>query len=231
MATTSRHLGVIAAIVAASALAASASPAVSAPAVSPVWVRQALTDLALLDVHPQIAVKNFSRIRVREFGDWKDFDKDRCDTRQEILHRDLTGDVPRVACPLKRGRLKDPYTRTTIEFSSTDSRAVQIDHVVALKNAWQTGAKRWSREERVAFANDPRELLAVDGPANMQKGAKDASQWLPVTAFECAYVAAQVAIKKRYELWVTPREHDAMKEVLDRCGPNPRTLVVLTGRA
>jgi hypothetical protein len=95
---------------------------------------------------------------------------------------------------------------------------VQIDHVVALSDAWQTGAQRLSAERRVALANDPLELLAVDGPTNQAKGDGDAATWLPPNrGYWCSYVARQIAVKRAYGLWVTSAERDAMRRVLDRC--------------
>ncbi len=98
------------------------------------------------------------------------------------------------------------------------SSAVQIDHVVALGDAWQKGAQRWSYDTRAEFANNPLNLLAVDGPANQQKGDSDAASWLPPNkAYRCAYVARQVAVKARYALAVTQAEHDAIQRVLQTC--------------
>ena len=95
---------------------------------------------------------------------------------------------------------------------------MQIDHVVALSDAWQKGAQQWDATKRRAFANDPLELLAVDGPTNARKGDGDAATWLPPRkSFRCAYVARQIAVKARYGLWVTQAEHDAMARVLERC--------------
>ena len=99
---------------------------------------------------------------------------------------------------------------------------MQIDHIVALMNSWTTGAQNWERDKRVQFANDPLNLLASDGPANMGKGAKDASEWLPDNqAYRCQYVARQVAVKSEYGLWVTQPEHDAMEDVLLSCPAEP----------
>jgi hypothetical protein len=119
------------------------------------------------------------------------------------------------------GTLTSPYTGATIHFvRGPQSADVQIDHVVALGDAWQTGAQSWSASERETFANDPVELLAVDGPSNEQKGDSDAASWLPSNkSFRCSYVSIQVAVKAKYHLWVTKAEHDAMARVLQGC-PN-----------
>jgi hypothetical protein len=164
--------------------------------------------------------------READFGSaWQDADDNGCDTRNDMLQRDLedikfsAGD----ACEVASGTLDDPYTGETIAFErGEDSGDVQIDHVVALMNAWTTGAADWDKEKRVAIANDPLNLVASDGPANMGKGAKDASEWLPDNqAYRCEYVARQIAVKVEYGLWVTPAEHDAMEDVLTSCPAEP----------
>ena len=146
-----------------------------------------------------------------------------CDTRNDILRRDLTMVVLKPGtngCVVATGVLHDPYTGATIHFTRgvTSSEAVQIDHVVALGDAWQTGAQQLSLTVRTNLANDPLELLAVSGPANDQKGDSDAASWLPPNkGFRCSYVARQVAVKMRYRLWVTPAERAAIARVLATC--------------
>ena len=143
-----------------------------------------------------------------------------CDTRNSILARDLTEIITDNGCKIESGRLADPYTGLTIQFKrgTTTSDDVQIDHVIALSNAWQTGAQQLSYEQRVAFANDPLNLLAVDGPTNEQKSDGDAATWLPPNkAFRCQYVNRQISVKSKYRLWVTPAERDAMSRVLVSC--------------
>jgi hypothetical protein len=146
-----------------------------------------------------------------------------CDTRNDVLRRDLTDLVLKPdtrGCTVLSGTLRDPYGASTLHFvrGVTTSSAVQIDHVVALSDAWQKGAQRWSAEKRKAFANDPRELLAVDGRLNAAKRDGDAATWLPpYKPFRCAYVARQASVKRLYGLWVTQAEHDAMARVLEGC--------------
>jgi hypothetical protein len=95
---------------------------------------------------------------------------------------------------------------------------VQIDHVVALSDAWQKGAQKLSLATRTALANDPLNLLAVKGRLNSQKGDGDAATWLPpLKSYRCAYVARQVAVKAKYSLWVTVAEKAAIKGILDKC--------------
>ena len=144
-----------------------------------------------------------------------------CDTRNVILRRDLANTVlGDDNCKVQAGALSDPYTGQRIAFKrgANSSGAVQIDHVVALSNAWQTGAQQLSSEQRISLANDPLELLAVDGPANQQKGDGDAATWLPSNKpFRCQYIARQIAVKKKYSLWVTPPERAAMERILASC--------------
>ncbi len=152
---------------------------------------------------------------------WADTDRNGCDTRNDVLARDLTGETFRSGthdCVVLTGRLTDPYTGRSIAFRKAQASAIQIDHVVALSDAWQTGAGPWPEGRRQAFANDPLNLLAVDGPSNQAKGDGDAATWLPpAKGYRCRYVARQVAVKAKYRLWVTPAERDAIARVLAGC--------------
>lgn len=161
-----------------------------------------------------------------QFGDgWETANG--CDTRNRILARDMTDvtyepTTQPVVCEVKTGTLNDPYTGKTIMFvrGATTSAAVQIDHVVALSDAWQKGAQQLTPAQRIQLANDPLELLAVDGPANQAKSDGDAATWLPSNkSFRCTYVARQVAVKKKYNLWVTRSEFEAIATILNTC-PN-----------
>ena len=147
-----------------------------------------------------------------------------CDTRNYILKRDLKSITWRSSprCTVATGVLNDPYTAKKIYFvrGVSTSSAVQIDHVVAVSDAWQKGAQVISYAKRYAFYNDPLNLLAVDGPANQQKSDSDAASWLPPNKkFRCSYVSRQIAVKYKYKLWVTSAERDAMSSVLKTC-PN-----------
>ncbi len=153
---------------------------------------------------------------------WEDVDHNGCDTRNDILKRDLRKIVFKAgsSCLIQTGVLADPYTGKIINFvrGVKTSTAVQIDHVVALADAWRTGAATWIAAKRLRYANDPVVLLAVDGPQNEAKGDDDASQWLPPRkAYDCRYVAKQITIKTKYILWVTPAERTAMSGVLETC--------------
>ena len=159
-----------------------------------------------------------------KFGQaWSDVDHNGCDTRNDVLRRDL---APRVvkpgakACLVLSGTLHDPYTGRTISFvrGANTSSAVQIDHVVPLSDAWQKGAQQWTTPRRTALANDPLNLLAVDGLTNQRKSDGDAATWLPPDgAYRCSYAARQIAVKAKYGLWVTSAERDALKRILAAC--------------
>ncbi|VEI22853.1 Domain of uncharacterised function (DUF1994) [Rothia aeria] len=178
-------------------------------------------ELSSLPVKERASKNGYSR---EQFGAaWEDVDKNGCNTRDDILRRDLTDvrfKAGTRACTVITGKLTDPYTGKTIDFKrgKKTSSAVQIDHVVALSDAWQTGAQDIDEQKRRELANDPENLVASDGPANMQKSDSDASEWLPGnTAYRCTYVARQVHVKAKYKLWVTPDEKRAMENVLNSC--------------
>lgn len=184
--------------------------------------RIALRILAALPVHEPDPMTGYSR---DQFGPaWTDnnddeYGRNHCDTRDDILARDLTHVVRDGACTVISGILVDPYTGKVIDFQrGTASSLVQIDHLVALGNAWTTGAQQLSSRERVNLANDPRNLLAVDGAANNQKRDHNAAEWLPSNEFfRCTYVADQILVKTSYHLWVTTSEKQAMTAVLKSC--------------
>ena len=181
---------------------------------------EALRILNTLPVKGRAPKTGYSRA---QFGDaWSDIDHNGCDTRNDILNRDLTAKQHKNSrgCVVISGILNDPYTRKVINFmrGKDTSEQVQIDHVVALSDAWQSGAQEISAQERLQLANDPENLLAVDGPANQQKSDSDAATWLPANAsFRCSYVARQIRVKAKYHLWVKPAEKEAMINVLTPC--------------
>nr|WP_241188400.1 DUF1524 domain-containing protein [Kocuria palustris] len=179
---------------------------------------EALTVLETLDIKGRAPKTGYGRDL---FGPtWHDVDGNGCSTRNDILARDLTGIEREDGCSVSSGLLQDPYTDTAIDFTAgmDTSAEVQIDHVVALSDAWQKGAQQLSEQQRLVFANDPLNLLAVDGPTNQSKGDGDAATWLPPNrSYWCPYVARQVDVKAKYDLWVTQPEHDRMAEVLRDC--------------
>ncbi|MGX7677699.1 GmrSD restriction endonuclease domain-containing protein [Jatrophihabitans sp. DSM 45814] len=183
-----------------------------------------MTVLAALPVKGRAPLTGYSR---EQFGQaWTDnndvlYGHNGCDTRNDILRRDLLAVTLKAGsngCAVQSGTLHDPYTAKLIPFSRAAPAAVQIDHVVPLGDAWQTGAQQWSAQKRTDLANDPLNLLAVDGPTNESKGDSDAASWLPPNpTYRCAYVARQVAVKARYALWVTASERAAIARVLATC--------------
>ena len=154
---------------------------------------------------------------------WLDVDGNGCDTRNDVLIRDLA-DVRFRAdsadCIVRTGTLTDPYTNTVISFvrGPDTSEAVQIDHIVPLSYAWRHGASTWTDEQRAAFANDPDNLLAVDGPANQSKSDSGPAEWMPpATGYACTYVDRFAAVLLEYGLTVAPADHDALVRVAAGC--------------
>jgi Protein of unknown function (DUF1524)/Excalibur calcium-binding domain len=185
----------------------------------------ALATVALLEVKGRAPKTGYDR---DQFGSaWSDVDRNGCDQRNDVLRRDLVDVVAKPGthgCVILTGTFHDPYSGETIPFQRGQgtSSLVQIDHVVALSDAWQKGAQQWDAGRREAFANDLLNLLASKGSLNQQKGDGDTATWLPPNkAFRCAYVARQVAVKHTYGLWVTSAERDAMTRVLSTCPDEP----------
>jgi len=186
---------------------------------------EALAALNTLPVKGKAPKTGYSR---EQFGDaWTDkatgvlYAGNGCDTRNDILARDMVNVVKDGKCKVMSGTLqKEPYTGQTINWKrGPESARIQIDHLVPLGNAWVTGAQQLTPAQRMALANDPRNLLAADGPSNGSKSDRDASAWLPpYKPSRCSYVAAQINVKKIYHLWVTSAEKEAMVNVLKNCG-------------
>lgn len=182
---------------------------------------QAITTLESLPVKGRAPKTGYTRA---QFGPtWADVDRNGCDTRNDILQRDLTQITYRAKtrdCVVESGNLVDRYSGEVINFQrgNISSMEVQIDHVVALSNAWQTGASKLDALQRRALANDPLNLFAVKGRLNSQKRDGDAATWLPpLKSFRCTYVAHQIAVKAKYSLWVTAPEKAAMGSILAKC--------------
>jgi hypothetical protein len=207
----------IALLISAGVVAISIPPASAVESVPGV----ALAVLETLPVKGRAPKTGYSR---DAFGQrWADVDRNGCDTRNDILKRDMTSIVYKAKtrnCVVLSGTLIDRYSGETINFVRGDvsSMEVQIDHVVALSNSWQTGAFKLSTAQRTALANDPLNLFAVKGRLNSQKGDGDAATWVPpMKSFRCAYVAQQIAVKAKYSLWVVPPEKAAMLAILSQC--------------
>ena len=177
----------------------------------------ALTALNKLEVKGRAAKTGYTR---SQFPHWSDPDQNGCDARNDTLKRDLTNITFKAGtrdCKVIAGQLLDPFSGKVITFSTTKV-VIDIDHVVALSNAWQTGAAYFDKNTRLLIANDPINLLAVDAKLNRQKGDGDAATWLPPNkSFRCEYVARQVAVKSKYKLWVTEPEKVAITKILSSC--------------
>jgi Protein of unknown function (DUF1524) len=178
---------------------------------------EALAALNNLEVKGRAPKTGYAR---SQFPHWSDPDRNGCDARNDTLKRDLTNITYKVGtrdCKVIAGQLLDPFSNKVITFSTTKV-VIDIDHVVALSNAWQTGAAYFDKNKRSQIANDPLNLLAVDSKLNRQKGDGDAATWLPPSKeFRCEYVARQVAVKAKYGLWVTKPEKVAIDKILSTC--------------
>ena len=184
-----------------------------------------------LDILEQLEVKGRAPktgyARTEFYNGWPTVDG--CSLRQKIIKRDF-GDSARTdpasPCNVISGEYDEPYTGAHQVFTARDqiSSGVQIDHVVALSDAWQKGAQYQTKDQRYQLATDPLNLIAVDSTANQQKSDGDAATWLPSNKkFRCQYVARQVSVKYKYALWVTEAEHDAIARVLEQC-PDERAV-------
>jgi hypothetical protein len=191
---------------------------------------QKLTELAMSRGEHILAVKKLDELRVSERAARDGYSRDMfgkvwaeyygCDVRNIILQRDLQeAIIDDNRCTVLEGTLEDdPFTGANIRFKKGDSgKSIHIEHIVSLSDAWQKGAQNMVVEDRQTFANDPLNLVAVDGEANMTKGDSDASEWLPRQEYQCMYVARQIAVKNKYRIWVTRAEHRAMRKVLESC--------------
>lgn len=196
--------------------AAAPSSGPTASSTPPAGVLEQLAEI------PELVDEQVPEYRRAQFGDgWLDVDGNGCDTRNDILVRDLVGVVVDERCRVLSGTLSDPYTGTVIGFvrGPQSSQEVQIDHILPLAVAWRGGAWKWASDEREAFANDPLELAAVSGSANAQKGAKSISQWTPPAAtFQCSYAAAYVDVAHRYQIALSSADKAAAATILASCG-------------
>lgn len=187
------------------------------------------------DVLEQLPVKGRASksgyARTEFYSSWPSIDG--CSLRQRIIRREM-GSSAVVStednCTVISGEYDEPYTGSHLIFyqKSDFSSGVQIDHVVALSDAWQKGAQSLTKEQRYDLATDPLNLLAVDSKTNQGKSDGDAASWLPPNkAFRCQYVARQVSVKYKYSLWVTAAEKSAIKNVLKSCPSEPAVGVSL----
>lgn len=194
---------------------------VAAPAPLPSPGR-ALTLLDGLRVQGRGALTGYDRTA---FGQpWADADRNGCDTRNDVLRRDLTGVALKEGtrgCVVLSGRLVDPYTGAAVAHARGGGQ-VEVDHVVALSDAWQKGASTWPWAKRVALANDPLDLLATSTSVNRAKRDSDAASWVPpLRTARCAFAARQVAVKAKYGIGITAAEQQALRRLLAPCPDQP----------
>ncbi len=217
-----------------------AGKALAAPAAVPVvregeGAQSAVTALEALRVAGRAPRTGYSRARFgRSWTDDVDVDggHNGCDTGNDVLRRDLQELTLRPGsggCVVTAGTFTDPYTGRPLQFTAGKQSAVQIDHVVSLSNAWQTGAASITAAQRQNLANDPLNLQSTASAINQAKGDGDAATWLPPNkAYRCTYVARQVAVKAKYRLWVTFAERQAISTVLATCGAKPASPPIIS---
>lgn len=151
--------------------------------------------------------------------------KDGCDTREVVLIRQAkSGPTVGAGCRVGTGRWFSPFDGVTVRNPSS----LDIDHLVALSEAWASGARTWSTDRRRAFANDVsyrRSLIAVTASSNRSKGDQDPAEWLPPrTSYRCKYVSDWIAVKYRWRLSIDVNERSALTVLVQGCG-NPRITV------
>ncbi|QHC69481.1 HNH endonuclease family protein [Rathayibacter sp. VKM Ac-2801] len=215
----------------AGASAGSSTPAAPAPSSPPAVVQPSASSfepsapsLATLAALPAVEGPAAVPYDRELFGQaWSDVDRNGCDTRNDVLGRDLLGPVFKPGtrdCKVLTGTLIDPYDGASVAFvSGTDtSRLVQIDHVVALGWAWHHGAWSWTDDQRLAFANDPANLVAASEQTNRAKSDAGPGEWLPPAAeLRCGYVEQFVAVLGEYGLAVGAQDREAAEAVLATC--------------
>ena len=195
----------------------SASPSVIVTQEPSAGESQALLAAQALVERGRSATTNYSR---DAFGSaWKDVDRNGCDTRNDILGRDFTTAIYKDGtndCKVIGGTWTDPYSNESYTFAEQPSEA-QIDHVVSLSNAWQMGADLWTEEMRTEFANDPLNLIVTVASLNRQKSDSNAASWLPpYKPGRCDFIARQVAVKTKWQLFVTSSEKSVMLGILSK---------------
>lgn len=183
--------------------------------------------LEKIEVKGRAPKTNYSRDKF--YDEWPK--ENGCNLRQRILKRDFgeSAKLDSDNCTVIGGKFIEPYNGEEKEFTekSQISKGIQIDHIVALSDAWQKGAQYKTAEERFLIATDPLNLVAADASVNMQKSDGDAATWLPKNkSFRCQYVTRQISVKYKYGLWVTNAEKDAMNNVLSKC-PEERAIGVV----
>lgn len=163
------------------------------------------------------------------FGDgWSDLDGDGCRTRDEVLLSTVDRSQPyrtrrqgRCGADMVAGTWTDLYTGQRMTWSNlkdtTQAQAIPIDHIVSLAAAYRYGAKTWSEQDRIAFANDELNLTPTTAAINQAKADKDPASWTPPAAGRCAYATRYIAVKTRYRLPVDHVEKTSLQQLLRGC--------------
>ncbi|GAA1335488.1 HNH endonuclease family protein [Catellatospora bangladeshensis] len=182
-------------------------PATTGPATG-----EPAAQLAALTVAPEGRMTGYSRDR---FPHWSS-QGDSCDTREVVLRRQGSGVRSDSDCKATAGTWTSAYDGVTV----TDAGKLDIDHTVALAEAWRSGADKWTDERRRAFANDldGRQLVAVSATSNRAKGDQDPAKWKPpLETYWCTYATDWISVKAAYGLTVDQAEHDALAAMIGRC--------------
>lgn len=152
------------------------------------------------------------------FKHWIDSDNDCLDTRQEVLQREsqipIEVENNNGKCKIISGQWYDIYSGKTY----TNPLILDIDHIIPLKEAWRSGANKWTEQKRQKFANDYDNLIAVHRSLNRQKKDKDPKEWLPPKKdFICEYIELWISIKYKYNLEMDVKEKEIIAEIQDKC--------------
>lgn len=169
-----------------------------------------LIALTLLSCAPQFEAASIQKYQRKHWKHWTDSDRDCQNTRAEILiARSLTSvSFDRKGCKVMRGKWNDYYFPEVHTLASF----VDIDHLVPLKHAHQTGGNKWSKKKKEEFANDPENLVITNKKYNREKGHKGIDQWLPVgQSYACKYIKDWIKIKKKYQLEITSAEKNTIE--------------------
>lgn len=178
------------------------------------WAQGALENMEIREAAPDVSYDR------QEFGaSWSMYDAQGCNTRAAVLNRDIEVKERQDVCVITLGVLHDPYTGQAYTYTfESGGDVAQIDHVVSLADAWDSGAWQWDRATREHFANDPFNLLAVYGQENRKKSSYNAAEWLPPDrSYHCRFVMHQILVKDLYRLSATPAESKTYQRVLASC--------------
>lgn len=153
------------------------------------------------------------------FRHWSDLDGNGCDARDDVLIDErVDGSVS--GCEVIGGIWSSIYDGVR----TTDPSRFDVDHVVPLKEAWDSGAWRWNANTRERFANDldyPGALIAVSASSNRSKSDRDPAEWLPERGL-CGYAKTWIAVKFRWRLAVDSKEKSELTRILGGCSPMMR---------